>query len=132
MGDVLDDLTINDLDQLAATNALDGYPASGRKQDKVDALRAAGVRPVEPGGDVVTIEAMRDTTDLRRGDVVEVELTERVLQRAANGTVKILARSEDGAAIAPQDGPDRGAGDQDDDAQAPSHQGDAESGAQGD
>ena len=39
----LDALTVNHLDRLASTNNVDDYPQSGAKQDKVNALAAAGL-----------------------------------------------------------------------------------------
>lgn len=47
----LEDRTVAELDELAADAAVDGYPASGKKAEKVAALQAAGVDDGPDDGD---------------------------------------------------------------------------------
>ena len=81
----LDAMTHDELDALADERHVDPYPTSGIKADKVEAIRAADLP--------ATTRAVANVplSDWPRGEIREVPVDERLLRRAAAGTVTVLA-----------------------------------------
>jgi hypothetical protein len=81
----LETLTHDELDALADERDVRPYPSSGVKADKVAAIRAADLP------ETCTAVANVPLSGWPRGEIREVAVDDRLLRRAANGLVSVLA-----------------------------------------